>query len=135
MALYIWRVLTLLISGFKVWVAIHQGYTLKDLGEYQSKRYLIWFFELKTYPKIKLQSLSLLHFLTLLSKLKKYKLLKCLKVSYLFIKYCIPLHFDIDMFLIYVGFAATELCVRIQHAEPKVIIAASCGIEPSRIVE
>lgn len=33
------------------------------------------------------------------------------------------------------GFAASELCQRIQHAEPKVIIAASCGIEPSRVVK
>lgn len=33
------------------------------------------------------------------------------------------------------GFAARELCTRIDHAEPKVIIAASCGIEPNKIVE
>lgn len=36
--------------------------------------------------------------------------------------------------VVFGGFAATELCTRIQHAEPKVIIAASCGIEPSRVV-
>lgn len=33
------------------------------------------------------------------------------------------------------GFAACELCTRIQHAEPKVIIAANCGIEPNKIVK
>ena len=32
------------------------------------------------------------------------------------------------------GFAATELAKRIQHAEPKVILAATCGIEKSRIL-
>ncbi|CAB0020974.1 unnamed protein product, partial [Nesidiocoris tenuis] len=32
------------------------------------------------------------------------------------------------------GFAARELCTRIDHAAPKVIIAASCGLEPSKIV-
>ncbi|KAJ8920310.1 hypothetical protein NQ315_011972, partial [Exocentrus adspersus] len=37
--------------------------------------------------------------------------------------------------VVFGGFAARELCTRIQHAEPKVIIAASCGIEPSRIVD
>ncbi|CAH1156104.1 unnamed protein product [Phaedon cochleariae] len=36
--------------------------------------------------------------------------------------------------VVFGGFAASELCTRIQHAEPKVIIAASCGLEPSRIV-
>ncbi|XP_074032987.1 acyl-CoA synthetase short-chain family member 3, mitochondrial isoform X3 [Leptinotarsa decemlineata] len=36
--------------------------------------------------------------------------------------------------VVFGGFAASELCTRIQHAEPKVIIAASCGIEPSRVV-
>lgn len=47
-------------------------------------------------------------------------------------------HFTINshaMSLLFVGFAASELCARIQHAEPKVIIAATCGIEPNRIVE
>lgn len=33
------------------------------------------------------------------------------------------------------GFAARELCTRIEHCEPKVIIAASCGIEPNKIVK
>lgn len=32
------------------------------------------------------------------------------------------------------GFAARELCSRIEHAEPKVLIAASCGVEPNKIV-
>ena len=32
------------------------------------------------------------------------------------------------------GFAAKELAIRIDHAEPKVIIAASCGLEPTRII-
>ena len=32
------------------------------------------------------------------------------------------------------GFAASELCTRIEHAEPKVIIAANCGIEPNKII-
>lgn len=32
------------------------------------------------------------------------------------------------------GFAARELKMRIEHAEPKVIIAASCGIEPNKII-
>ncbi|XP_056638520.1 acyl-CoA synthetase short-chain family member 3, mitochondrial isoform X1 [Diorhabda sublineata] len=36
--------------------------------------------------------------------------------------------------VVFGGFAANELCTRIQHAEAKVVIAASCGIEPSRIV-
>ena len=33
-----------------------------------------------------------------------------------------------------VGFAARELAVRIRHAQPKVIISASCGVEPSRLI-
>jgi propionyl-CoA synthetase len=33
------------------------------------------------------------------------------------------------------GFAAKELAIRIRHTEPKVIISASCGIEPDRIVK
>jgi propionyl-CoA synthetase len=33
------------------------------------------------------------------------------------------------------GFAARELAVRIDDARPKVVLAASCGIEPSRVVE
>ena len=32
------------------------------------------------------------------------------------------------------GFAARELSTRIRHAEPKVIISASCGVEPSRLI-
>ncbi|KAJ8981661.1 hypothetical protein NQ317_017281 [Molorchus minor] len=36
--------------------------------------------------------------------------------------------------VVFGGFAASELCSRIDHAEPKVIIAASCGMEPSRVV-
>ncbi|XP_014226405.1 acyl-CoA synthetase short-chain family member 3, mitochondrial-like [Trichogramma pretiosum] len=32
------------------------------------------------------------------------------------------------------GFAAKELATRINHAEPKVIIAASCGLEPHKVV-
>ena len=37
--------------------------------------------------------------------------------------------------VVFGGFAAKELAVRIRHAEPKVIISASCGIEPNRIVQ
>lgn len=37
--------------------------------------------------------------------------------------------------VVFGGFAAKELAARIRHAEPKVIISASCGIEPNRIVE
>lgn len=33
------------------------------------------------------------------------------------------------------GFAARELCARIEHAKPKVIIAASCGVEPNKIIK
>lgn len=33
-----------------------------------------------------------------------------------------------------VGFAANELCTRIEHAEPKVVIAANCGVEPNKII-
>ena len=32
------------------------------------------------------------------------------------------------------GFAAKELATRIDHAKPKVIVAASCGLEPSKVV-
>ncbi|KRT78705.1 AMP-binding protein [Oryctes borbonicus] len=35
----------------------------------------------------------------------------------------------------FAGFAARELCSRITHAEPKVIIAASCGVEPNKIIK
>lgn len=34
-----------------------------------------------------------------------------------------------------IGFAANELCTRIEHAEPKVILAASCGVEPNKIIK
>ncbi len=37
--------------------------------------------------------------------------------------------------VVFGGFAANELAVRIDDAAPKAIIAASCGIEPGRIVE
>ena len=36
--------------------------------------------------------------------------------------------------VVFGGFAANELAVRIDDARPKAIIAASCGIEPSRVV-
>ena len=37
--------------------------------------------------------------------------------------------------VVFGGFASNELAVRIDDAKPKVIIAASCGLEPNRIVE
>jgi propionyl-CoA synthetase len=37
--------------------------------------------------------------------------------------------------VVFGGFAAAELSARINDAQPKVIVSASCGIEPSRIVE
>ena len=37
--------------------------------------------------------------------------------------------------VVFGGFAANELATRIDDAEPKLIISASCGIEPGRIVE
>ncbi|XP_077300094.1 acyl-CoA synthetase short-chain family member 3, mitochondrial [Arctopsyche grandis] len=37
--------------------------------------------------------------------------------------------------VVFGGFAARELCARIEHAQPKVIIAASCGVEPNKIVK
>ncbi len=36
--------------------------------------------------------------------------------------------------VVFGGFAANELAVRIDDAHPKVIVSASCGIEPNRIV-
>ncbi|MBW2577558.1 MAG: propionyl-CoA synthetase [Deltaproteobacteria bacterium] len=36
--------------------------------------------------------------------------------------------------VVFGGFAASELAQRIQHSEPKVILTASCGIEPGRVV-
>jgi propionyl-CoA synthetase len=37
--------------------------------------------------------------------------------------------------VVFGGFAAHELAVRIDDARPRVILAASCGIEPGRVVE
>ena len=37
--------------------------------------------------------------------------------------------------VVFGGFAAKELAIRIRHTEPKVIISASCGIEPGKIVK
>jgi propionyl-CoA synthetase len=37
--------------------------------------------------------------------------------------------------VVFGGFAAKELATRIKDSKPKVIISASCGIEPNRIVE
>ncbi|WP_260867894.1 propionyl-CoA synthetase [Streptomyces sp. SAJ15] len=37
--------------------------------------------------------------------------------------------------VVFGGFAPRELAARIEDARPKVIVAASCGIEPSRVVE
>jgi propionyl-CoA synthetase len=37
--------------------------------------------------------------------------------------------------VVFGGFAAKELATRIDDAEPKVVLSASCGIEPGRIVE
>jgi len=37
--------------------------------------------------------------------------------------------------VVFGGFAAKELATRIKHAEPKVIISASCGLEPNRIIQ
>jgi propionyl-CoA synthetase len=37
--------------------------------------------------------------------------------------------------VVFGGFAANELAVRIDDCQPKVIVSASCGIEPGRIVE
>ncbi|MCG6859317.1 MAG: propionyl-CoA synthetase [Salaquimonas sp.] len=36
--------------------------------------------------------------------------------------------------VVFGGFAAAELATRVEDAEPKVIISASCGIEPGRVV-
>jgi propionyl-CoA synthetase len=36
--------------------------------------------------------------------------------------------------VVFGGFASTELAQRIQHAAPKVVLTASCGIEPGRVV-
>jgi len=37
--------------------------------------------------------------------------------------------------VVFGGFAANELATRIEDAKPKVIVSASCGIEPARLVE
>ncbi len=37
--------------------------------------------------------------------------------------------------VVFGGFAANELAVRIDDAKPKAIVSASCGIEPGRVVE
>ncbi|MGH3368419.1 MAG: AMP-binding protein, partial [Nocardioidaceae bacterium] len=37
--------------------------------------------------------------------------------------------------VVFGGFAPHELAVRIDDARPKVVVSASCGIEPSRVVE
>jgi propionyl-CoA synthetase len=37
--------------------------------------------------------------------------------------------------VVFGGFAANELATRIDDARPKVVVAASCGVEPSRVVE
>ncbi len=37
--------------------------------------------------------------------------------------------------VVFGGFAAEELAVRIDDAQPKVILSASCGIEPKRVVD
>jgi propionyl-CoA synthetase len=36
--------------------------------------------------------------------------------------------------VVFGGFASEQLAIRINHAQPKVIITASCGIEPNKIV-
>ncbi|KAG8223344.1 hypothetical protein J437_LFUL001222 [Ladona fulva] len=36
--------------------------------------------------------------------------------------------------VVFGGFAARELRTRIEHAEPTVIVAASCGVEPNKII-
>lgn len=37
--------------------------------------------------------------------------------------------------VVFGGFAANELATRINDAEPKVVVSASCGIEPNRVIE
>src|SRR5207244_2965254 len=36
--------------------------------------------------------------------------------------------------VVFGGFAANELASRIEDAKPKVVVSASCGIEPARVV-
>ena len=37
--------------------------------------------------------------------------------------------------VVFGGFAPAELAVRIDDAQPKVVVSASCGVEPTRVVE
>jgi len=37
--------------------------------------------------------------------------------------------------VVFGGFASTELAARIDDAQPKVIVSATCGIEPTRVIE
>ena len=37
--------------------------------------------------------------------------------------------------VVFGGFAAKELATRIEDAKPKLVLTASCGIEPGRIVQ
>jgi propionyl-CoA synthetase len=37
--------------------------------------------------------------------------------------------------VVFGGFAANELAIRIDDSQPKVVVAASCGVEPSRVVD
>ncbi|MBW4971797.1 propionyl-CoA synthetase, partial [Croceibacter atlanticus] len=37
--------------------------------------------------------------------------------------------------VVFGGFAAHELATRINDAQPKAIVAASCGLEPGRVIE
>lgn len=37
--------------------------------------------------------------------------------------------------VVFGGFAAKELAIRIRHTQPKLILTASCGVEPTRIIE
>jgi propionyl-CoA synthetase len=37
--------------------------------------------------------------------------------------------------VVFGGFAAKELATRIDDAQPKLVLTASCGIEPGRIVQ
>src|SRR5699024_5859210 len=37
--------------------------------------------------------------------------------------------------VVFGGFAPAELATRIEDAEPTVVVSASCGIEPTRVVE
>ncbi|XP_059468807.1 acyl-CoA synthetase short-chain family member 3, mitochondrial isoform X3 [Neocloeon triangulifer] len=36
--------------------------------------------------------------------------------------------------VVFGGFAARELCARLEHCRPKVVILANCGVEPTRVV-